>query len=350
VTAPARLPAPGAALHGGQTPRLTFFCELDAEPLALLFADRVVLEQLLALGARVSLGIRDFSRQRAAVVQRLNQAGIPVIAWQLLADEHGYWYNLGNADRAAERYAAFLRWTQDHDLRWDGVGIDIEPDIREVAQWFANPLRLAAPLLRRLLDHERVRRAGADYSALVERMRADGYPVESYVIPLIRDDRRVGSTLVQRIMGLVDLPTDREVPMLYTSFLRAHGVSALWSYAPEGRAAGLGSTGGGVDVGEIDRIPPLTWDELSRDLRLARRWCDQLYIFSLEGCVRQGFLERLTRFDWDGPAAAPGVWDRRVAGMRTVLHSGLWLATRLDLLLTSLLALSWLLSRRPRRY
>src|SRR5262249_38868348 len=124
------------------TRRLTFFCELDAPELGALLADGTVITQLASLGTQVSLGLCDLSAARAVAVQRLNAAGIPLIAWQLLPAEQGYWYNLSNPHHAAARYAAFQAWTHEHGLHWAAVGIDIEPDIREVARFFANPLRL----------------------------------------------------------------------------------------------------------------------------------------------------------------------------------------------------------------
>ena len=56
----------------------------------------------------------DLSPERAEVVRRLNAAGVPVIAWQLLPEEQGYWYNMSNAPSAAARYSAFRAWTAEH--------------------------------------------------------------------------------------------------------------------------------------------------------------------------------------------------------------------------------------------
>jgi len=326
--------------------RLTFFCELDAPELNTLIADGTVIAQLAALGAQVSLGLRDLSAARAAAVQRLNAAGIPVIAWQLLPAEQGYWYNLSNPHHAAARYAAFQAWTHEYGLRWAAVGIDIEPDIREVARFFASPLRLVPTIVRRVFDAGRVRRAAASYCELITQMHTENYPVESYVIPFIRDERRAGATLLQRLAGLVDLPTDREVPMLYSSFHRPHGAGLLWSYAAEGTAVGLGSTGGGVDVGGIDQIAPLTWAEFSRDLRLAARHCREIYIFSLEGCVRQDFLERLMHFDWEGLVELPAMHARLVGQVRLALRMLLWLSARPYVAWLGLLPLLWLILHR----
>ncbi len=59
------------------------------------------------LKASVSLGIIDFSQERASVVSRLNQADIPVEAWLLLPKDQGYWFNLDNASQTITRYAGF---------------------------------------------------------------------------------------------------------------------------------------------------------------------------------------------------------------------------------------------------
>ena len=76
-----------AAARGEMTslrPRLTFACELDRGRLAELFADSAVIDDLLALEARVALMCSDFSDERAGVVRRLNDAGVPVVGIPLL--------------------------------------------------------------------------------------------------------------------------------------------------------------------------------------------------------------------------------------------------------------------------
>jgi hypothetical protein len=296
--------------------RLTFFCELGVEPLQALFAEPAVTEHLVALRASVSLGLLDFSPQRAGVVKRLHQAGIPVIAWQLLPAEQGYWFNQDNAPQAQARYAAFREWTAEQGLRWDGVGLDIEPDIHELQRLLEGGWRRLPALLPRLKQGERLRQAQAAYSVLVARIREDGYRVDTYQMPFIVDERQAGSTLLQRLLGVVELPTDREVLMLYSSFLRPHGAGALCSYGAQARSIAVGSTGGGVELPGLSEVPPLSWDELARDLRLARRRSADLHIFSLEGCVRQGFLPRLRTFDWEALVEEPPGLARRVKLVR----------------------------------
>jgi hypothetical protein len=77
----------------------------------------------------------------------------------------------------------------------------------------------------------------------------------------------------------------------------------------------------------------LTWEELGRDLRLAWYWSDHLYVFSLEGCVKNGYLERLTAFTWDQPILLPESRIERIDRFRQSLVSILWFLTHLHLIL-----------------
>ncbi len=331
------------------TPRLTFFCELDTAALQELFSDAQVMDALRALGAGVSLGLCDLSAERAEIVRRLNVAGIPAIAWLLLPEAQGYWFNLDNAPEASAFYADFRAWTTAHGLQWDGVGLDIEPDMREMRKIAAGDRRALVTLLRRALNVERFRRAQERYGALIAQIRADRYRVDEYAIPFIVDEHRVGSQLIQRLFGLVDLAVDRKVLMLYSSFMRPFGHGLLWSYAPSADSIAVGSTGGGVTVAGVDQIPPLTWDEFARDLRLAHAWSDDIHIFSLEGAVRQGYLHKMRDFDWLGRVEAPLREFRQVARARKVLRGVLWASAHPGVVLAGTVALFWLISRQTRR-
>jgi hypothetical protein len=189
-------------------PSLTFACELDAARLTELFADARVINELKALGARVTMMVSDLSAERAQVVRQLNQAGVPLVGIPLFPVEEGYYFTVDNAPRAADRYQQWKQWTAEHGLVWEQVGLDLEPEAQFYLQLMANPWGLVPTLLRRLRDQERVARAQAAYGALVDRIHADGWQVENYQFPFIADERRAGSTLLQRLMGLVDVRTD----------------------------------------------------------------------------------------------------------------------------------------------
>jgi len=329
-------------------PELTFACELDAARLAALFADSSVIEDLLALRARVALMLPDFSSERAGVVRRLNTAGIPVVGIPLLPLDQGYYFTADNAAEAAGRYQEWRAWTRRHGLAWAGVGLDIEPDARIYLQIMDNPWGLVPMLVPRLFDRARPERSRTAYRELVDRIRADGWTVENYQFPLIADERRAGSVLLQRL-ALVDVRTDREVWMVYSSFMRALGPGLIWSYGPEAAAIGVGTTGGGPDIPGSPQMPSLSWEELARDLRLARRWCDQILIHSLEGCVWQGFLGRLRSFDWaDTPDPPRGIWA--ASGLRGSLRAVLRASAHPRAMLGGTLAACYLAGRLNRRH
>jgi uncharacterized protein YlxP (DUF503 family) len=324
-------------------PQLTFFCELTPEPLAKLFDGRFVIDDLKALNATLSLGILDFSETRANLVKRLKKAGVPVIAWLLLPEEEGYWFNFDNYDKAAARYADFLAWTSENELEWAGVGLDIEMDINAERTLLSGMDKRAFTryVLQNLKDKKRVHQVQRAYQTLVDKIRADGYPVESYQFPVIIDERRARTTVLQRIFSLVDLSPDREVLMLYSSFLRPHGAAILWSYAPEADSIGIGITGGGVDLPEGINSTPLSWEEFSRDLRLCIMQKKPIHIFSLEGCVSLGYLARLNTFNWDKSEPIPAR-SNQLKIIRTAFTALLWTLERPWVLLIGLATLSGL--------
>jgi len=179
-------------------------------------------------------------------------------------------------------------------------------------------------MIQRLFDSQSLLRAEMAYASLANRIQTDGYLVESYHIPMIADERKAGSTLLKRLTGLVDFHANREVLMLYSSYLRPNGEGVIWSYAPQADSIGIGVTGGGVDIEGLNKIPPLTWAELTRDLRLAYRLKKPVHIFSLEGCVKEGYLTRLRTFDWEGPVAEPAESFQKVHAVRRLAQAGLW--------------------------
>ena len=307
-------------------PEITFFCELHADALKKLFEDRFVFDDLKTLNAGIAMGILDLSPERAKVVRNLNRMGIPATAWLLLPEAEGYWFNLENHAEATARYQAFKTWSDENQLVWEAIGLDIESDINEMKGFLTEPGVTVQKAIRRLKDTGAYRVGKVAYGALVAQIHADGYLVESYHFPFIVEDRDAGSTALQRVTGLVDIPVDREVLMLYSSFYRPHGQEILWSYAQKAQAIGIGNTGGGVQVGISENTPYLSWDEFATDLRLARRSGKPIYVFSLEGCVAQGFLPRLVTFDWQAEVDVPPT--ALVTAGRSGLRGLLWVAER----------------------
>lgn len=308
-------------------PTLTFACELGRDRVADFFSDGAIVGSLQDLGARVALALADFSPPRAHAVRQLNDAGVPVIAIPLLPAADGYYFTADHPDLARSRYREWQAWARGEGLVFAGVGLDIEPEIAVYQAMAENPWSLRKTLLTRLLDREGPARAAQAYGELVDEIRSDGWVVENYQFPLVADERLARSSGLERLFGLVDVSTDREVWMLYSSFLRRLGPGFIWDYGPEAAAIAVGSTGGGPDIPGQPQVPALSYAELSRDLRLAVRWTDQVYVHSLEGCVEHGYLERLADFDWtqgERPALAG-----TAAALRVALRGTLWSSAHL---------------------
>ena len=92
--------------------------------------DYLIEEVLQALDARLALMLSDLSDQRAAVVQRLNRAGVPVIGIPLLPIEDGYYFTADNIQQALRRYDEWRAWTQQHGLVWAGLAWILSPTHR----------------------------------------------------------------------------------------------------------------------------------------------------------------------------------------------------------------------------
>ena len=280
--------------------RLSFFNEQDAPELTDLVGDAAVLTQLRALGAQVTMGLRDLSDERAAAVRRLVDEGIPVGAWLLLPREQGYFATYDNAHAVEARVEAVLRWTQRHGLTLTSLGFDFEPDLAELDALFHHPARALAGWARRSRNRPRRERALESYRALISRLQAAGWSIETYQFPLLLEDRAAKSHFLQRFCSSLDVRVEREVLMTYSSLLGPLGPGLVEGWTRGAGAVAVGSTGGGIDP-----LPKLSFDELSRDLRLAARVCRDVSIFSLEGCVMHGHLPRLLNFDWSAPVSVP---------------------------------------------
>lgn len=285
-------------------PSLIFFTELDGPALQRLLTQHDLLDELANQQYGVALAMLDLSAERAAAVRLLNGRSVRVIAWLLLPPSEGFWFNLQNYPQAVERYRAFRLWAQEHQLRFDAVGLDIEPPVSEVLhiqQWGLRDIARRIWLARENVLYPAARAA---YTDLIAEIRHDGYEVHTYQLPLLADDRRAGTTLVQRALDIVDLPADVEVLMCYSSMPLESldgdlGGALIASYGPAADSVGIGITGSSAADSTGEGLPPLPWEALERDMLLAARHTDTIYIFSLEGCVERGLLPRLATLDWD---------------------------------------------------
>ncbi len=278
------------------SPRFTFFVELTNEPLVELFDRPEVIDFLARWGCAIAMGLLDLSGERTAVVRRLEAAGIPVTAWLLLDEADGYWLNADNVEHARRRYLQAMEWAASGGLRLHRIGLDIEFPRNDGDLLMRSPLRGLLTLLRRRRAAAKVHAAEHAYAELVAEIRAGGRPVETYHFPHLLDERAAQSTLLRRTLGLVDVRADAEVLMLYSSYL---GRAVARAYFADAQCIALGVTGGGVNaVSDREHQRLLSWERLEDDIRAAAHFTDEVYIFSLEGCVEQRMLERLAAMEW----------------------------------------------------
>ncbi len=313
-----------------------------------MFSKPGVISDLAELRAGVALAVSDLSADRARIVRQLNQAGIPVTAWLTLPAEQGYYLNSSNAPQATARFADFEKWSTAEGLRWAAIGLDIEPSIQEFASLKqGGKWHLVSTLIMRSFGRQRIRRANNMYSTLIREMQTHGYRVQTYQFPFIADERRVQSTLLERIGGIVDVKGDEEVLMLYTSFAHKTDSALIWVYGPDAQAIAVGSTSGSDSD---PRFIPLNWLAFSRDLMVANHFSHTVGVYNLEGCIRQGFLSRLKTVNWNESITIPAESVQKVENFRTRIQRVLWIASHvLYFVVALLIALAWIVVRWNKR-
>ncbi len=329
---------------GNPRPKLIFACDKPTSGLDALFTPDLIAD-LKELKAGVALSTSDFTPERAKLVRKLNAAGIPMTAWLVLPADEGYYVNASNAAQTAARFKQFDQWTTDNSLRWAALGLDIEPTLTDFAKLAGNKGRLLALMLRRGFDSSRVRLPHEAYAALIEQMQGRGYYVQTYQLQFIADERRAHTTLLERLFGIVDVRGNEELLMLYTSFTHAAGAGIIWEYGPDAQAIAIGSTAASGDPSADAKFPPLNWDEFLRDAIVAHSFSEPVGIYSLDGCVRQGFISRLKTVDWNQPMIIPGASVAKAAKFRRVVFAVLWVSSHLIYLVAGFLLATALLVR-----
>ena len=279
----------------GVRPQIFFACcDQGMADMESWVSDPEVISQLQQLHAGLAVEISDFSVERAQAVKKLNEDGIPLTAWLVMSREQGHYLNGFNAPEAEERLTQFQEWTQQNGLKWGAVGLDIEPNfdhLKEVGKHKGSFLWL---MIRRFFDYGQVERGRAAYRTLIGRIQAAGYTVQTYQMPFLAEERAMHSTLLERLFGIVDVRGNDEVLMAYSSFNHAAGGGIPLLYGPQTQTLAVGTTLDDKAAG----LTALSWDEFSRDLIVAAHFSNLVGVYSLEGCIRHGYLPRMLSLDW----------------------------------------------------
>jgi hypothetical protein len=326
-------PARGIRVRGATSgpPQLFFACCYQGVGNAeTMFSNGEVISDLKDLHAGLAVDISEFSPARAQLVRQLNQAGIPLDAGLALPAAQGYYLNVGNAPEAAARFADFEKWTEAYGLRCNAIGLDIEPNFRELAALKKRgKMHLAWTLIGRAFDSGRVERAREAYGALIHEMQDHGYVAETYQFLFLADERRAHSTMLERVFGIVDVRGDREVLMIYTSMNHPLGASVVYEYGPDAQAIAVGSTVSSGNPKVDAKFGPLSWEELSRNLIVASHFSRVVGVYSLEGCIQQGYLARIKTIHWDDTVELSQESVRKAVRMRHTIQGILWVTSHL---------------------
>jgi hypothetical protein len=279
---------------------ISFFNELKSPELVQLFKDSTLIPNLQAIHGEIRMGTLDLTPERAGIVKKLNDAGIPVVAWVVLTEEDGYFSNSINAELSKKRYQEIKNWANKNQLKFKAIGFDFEIDMNDLKLAKSSPLKLVCKMFTRLYDDDNnLKLAKLKYDTLMAQVKADGYAVEGYYMPYINDEVANGSSSIQKMARFIRYETGNDIPMLYSS-LNGNGDGMLKLYGADIHlyAAGLGSTGGGIDTSGL-----LTYERLVHDMNVAFKTVKEVHIFSLEGAVKSGMLSKLLSYKYDSTVA-----------------------------------------------
>ena len=279
---------------------ISFFNELKSPELVELFKDTNLIPNLQAIHGEIRMGTLDLTPERAGIVKKLNEAGVPVVAWVVLSEEDGYFSNSINADLSKKRYQEIKDWADKNQLKLKAIGFDFEIDMNDLKLAKSSPIKLVYKMFTRLYeDDNNLKSAKLKYDTLMAQVKADGYAVEGYYFPFITDEVANGTTSIQKMARFIPYKTGNDIPMLYSS-LNGNGDGMLKLYGADIHlyATGLGSTGGGIDTSGL-----LTYDRLVHDMNVAFKTVKEVHIFSLEGAVKSGMLSQLLSYQYDSTVA-----------------------------------------------
>ena len=289
-----------------QHPQLFFFTTPGEAPALLdLLQQPRVLDTLSSCAAGVAVALTDLDASQSAIMRLLANRGIPIIAWICPSSAKGGALSLANYPDAAACYRNLRTWVAQEQIQFAAVGLAVEPpaDDSDPSDWSTwHALRSFARGLWLARDNALYPASKAAYRDLVATMRHDGYEVHGYQLPFVADDRRAHTTLMQRALDILDLPSDVDVLLCGSDvpidWLNGDlGGALIASYGPHADAIGVAIA---EDITHGTAYPP--WPDLRRDLLLAAQHTDTIYVDSLEQCVHAGLLELIAQLDWDAPA------------------------------------------------
>jgi hypothetical protein len=174
--------------------------------------------------------------------------------------------------------------------------------------------------------------------------------VQTYQLPFLAEERETHSTLLERLFGIVDVRGNDEVLMAYSSFNHAAGGGIPLLYGPQTETLAVGITSDDKAAG----MTALSWEEFSRDLIVAAHFSHVVGVYSLEGCIRNGYLPRMIALDWGQTVTIPASQIAAAEKFDRDVRHGIGFFSRLPYVVVVVLIcvvafVWWLVRRRTRR-
>ncbi|MBN2497979.1 MAG: hypothetical protein JXR96_25520 [Deltaproteobacteria bacterium] len=249
---------------------------------------------------------------RAAAAER-----VPFMAWLLLAEQDGYWFNEENLPAARALVEEFLGWVESEDLPLEWLLFDMELHLEQVRQIEGGDLLTEViPQLQANVDPEAFAASRAAYAELVGQVQQRGYRVTAAAYPFVIDDAADGDSQIQDAWNtpVQGVPFDEIYFMVYrTSFERftgmqpgpwlVHGYArdAEQAFGPAGCLA-LGTVGTAGMLSDAGYTEPAG---LRADIAAVRAGGnDRVFVYSLDGMLESGDLAGWLAL-WDTPAERP---------------------------------------------
>ncbi|MEL6675316.1 MAG: hypothetical protein AAFR61_24115 [Bacteroidota bacterium] len=266
-------------------PNISFFTQAKDQAWDGMMEDSLVLRELRLMKASLRIWVHDLSERRANTLRQIAAHDIPMVAVFSLAP-----------NPQQPTYEAFKEWSDMYELSWQAVGLWVAPEADFWADLRKAPWKKGWNIYQHLYRSKAWEARQAESEALAAQIKADGFKLETYLNPMIWDERLAGSKAMQHALQIGDVKADYEVPLLLSGTPEL-GAAAILGYGQEfGRVA----IGDFVET-TASALPVLNWEDWTQQLLLAHDFTKDIHIAHLEGLVARGWLSRIRAFNFQQP-------------------------------------------------
>lgn len=242
--------------------------EKRGEALMELFKKDDLADFLAKNNFEITLAMTRLDDKTAETIKYLNEKKVPVTAWIVLEDNEGYWTNKTNVDKTKEKTEAVKEWAKVNELRFEGIGFDMENPIQLKSALVQMNLReLYKEFKNYLKTGTNVNEAQRKLGEYIDKLKSENIQTEAYLNPafarFVLGEKNIG----KNVHSIVELDYMSFVPKylrkhILPFFLRENKTPTLGIYCEEGTFPGRNLTGK-----PITKEPHLTREELKANIK-----------------------------------------------------------------------------------